>query len=99
MRWVFFLVLVFSAPAYAVEWMIFEDSRVVSIVEWQSDNPVFVEMRSGTYCYIPAGEKNLIALVYSLHASGKVADVHCNPDDKVTVGGLNGYRVHRVVAK
>lgn len=97
MRWFLLSLLVVAGRASADDWMYFGGARILSIVEWQGDNPVFIQMSPESYCFIPSSEKNMIALVYSVYASSKEIDIHCSTAESTTVGGITGHRVHRIV--
>ncbi|WP_133498432.1 hypothetical protein [Cognatilysobacter terrigena] len=87
------LALLIASPAYA--WNFFGSARIQSIMTWQDGGPIFIRVTADTWCYVPPEEKNLIALLYTIHASGKTANFHC-ADVADTFGGVPAYRLHRV---
>lgn len=90
------LLFVYSAAAQAYDWNFFAQAKILGITQWQDNSPVY--FRGGeTYCFVPATEKNLIALIYVLYSTGRTADVHCY-ETAETVGGISGYRLHRVIS-
>ncbi|WP_267085011.1 hypothetical protein [Xanthomonas sacchari] len=95
-RWFLFFLLLMVGQANAGDLTYFGGAKILSIMEWQGDNPVFIQMSQESYCFIPSNQKNMIALVYSLYATSKAVDIYCNPEEPTTVAGITGYRVHRI---
>ena len=87
--------LAYSGNAYA--WVQSDGVTVSNIIEWQDDAPVYFTLSNGTVCYVPNTEKNLYSLVLSIYASGKSANIHCH-DSVETYGGVEGHRLHRIIA-
>ncbi|MGH8602102.1 MAG: hypothetical protein ACREXR_04795 [Gammaproteobacteria bacterium] len=87
--------LALASTAHA--WSYFPNAKILGIVQWQDGSPVYLEVAPGTYCYIPASEKNMIALIFSLYSSGRPSDIHCYPTAD-TFGGMPGYRLHRIIS-
>lgn len=95
-RWIVLLAMLASANALAQDyWKFFAGAKIHGITQWQDNQPVYFRVTPDTYCWVPASEKNMIALIMSLHASGKTADIHCNPAVE-SVGGIPGHRLHRI---
>ena len=94
---IMFALLVCHA-AYAQAWQYFDNAKILSIVQWQGSNPVLIEVAPNTYCSIGPEDKTNIALVMTLYSSGRRANFHCHPT-AVNVGGLNGYPIHRIIAR
>lgn len=93
----FLLCALAAQPAHA--WLHFPNAQVRDVTQWENNNPVFFKTSgSETHCYVPAAEKNLVALILSLHASQRTASIHCYPDNPISVGGVTGYRLHRIIA-
>lgn len=93
------LCLLFSATnVRADDWKFFGSAKVRSIAQWQDSSPVYIELGSDSWCYVPAAEKNLIALIISLHATGRPADFHCHTTPE-SFAGMTGYRIHRVITR
>ncbi|MCC4594527.1 hypothetical protein NRY95_02060 [Xanthomonas campestris pv. phormiicola] len=90
------MLLMIAGQVNADGWKYFGGAKILSITEWQGNGPVFIEMESGTYCFIPSDEKNMIALVYSLYANSKAVDIYCNPAESTVFAGMTGDRVHRI---
>lgn len=86
-----------TATAQADDWKYFGNAKILGIVQWQDNSPVFFETAPGTFCYVPASEKNMIALILSLYGSGRAADIHCHPSVE-TYAGIPGHRLHRIVS-
>lgn len=87
-----------AADVRADDWKFFGSAKVRSIAQWQDSSPVYIELAPDTWCYVPAAEKNLIALIISLHATGRSADFHCHAAPE-SFGGMTGYRLHRIIAR
>lgn len=92
------LVMLFASNAMADAWIVFMSARITAIVQWQDNADVLFEVAPQTYCYLPAGEKNAIALVTTLYSSGRKADIHCHAAS-VMIGGMPAHRVHRIIAR
>lgn len=78
-------------------WEYFGNAKILGIVQWQDNSPVYFEVAPGRYCFVPASEKNMIALILSLYSSGRAADIHCHPNAE-TFAGIPGYRFHRIIS-
>lgn len=98
LRYVLALCLLACATtAQADSWKHFGSAKILGIAQWQDGSPVYFEVAPGTYCYVPASEKNMIALILSLYSSGRPTDFVCH-ETAETFGGLPGYRLHRVIS-
>lgn len=88
----------FSANSYA--WGVYEDNaKITQFIRWEGNSaPVYIRINDNKYCYIPAGEKDLIALAMAVYVSKSPVQIHCR-DEVVNYGGINGHKVHRVIAK
>lgn len=87
-----------SHAVHAQAWQFFANAKILSIVQWQDNPPVLVEVAPNTYCSIRPEEKTNIALVMTLYSSGRRADFHCHPTTE-TVGGIPAYPIHRIIAR
>lgn len=83
----------------ALAWKSYENVEVRAIMQWQGGGPVYVSVAENTWCWIPAAETNLIALVLSAHAGGGQVSVHCADAADANTGGVPAYRLHRMVLK
>lgn len=90
--------LVISAVALGQEWKFFSAARISSIVQWQGNNTVLVEVAPNIYCSVGPEEKANLALVMTLYSSGRRADIHCFPTP-ITMGGISAYPLHRIIAR
>ena len=88
--------LAFASTANA--WTYFDSAKILGIVQWQDNSPLYFEVAPGTYCFVPASEKNMIALILSLYASGRLANFHCHPTAE-TYGDIPAYRLHRIISR
>ena len=87
-----------SHAVHAQAWQYFDNAKILSIVQWQDNPPVLVEVAPNTYCSIRPEEKANIALVMMLYSSGRRANFHCHPTTE-TVGGIAAYPIHRIIAR
>jgi len=85
-----------AADVKADDWKYFGSAKIRSIAQWQGNSPVYIELAPDAWCYVPAAEKNMIALVISLHSTGRPANFHCHSTPE-TYGGMTGHRLHRVI--
>ncbi|KAF1721728.1 hypothetical protein [Pseudoxanthomonas wuyuanensis] len=92
------MALVVSATALADEWKFFQSVQITSMVQWQGRNEVLFEVAPNTYCYVGPDENINIALVMTLYSTARKADVHCFPT-AVTIGGIDAYPLHRIIAR
>lgn len=91
-------ILFMSLAVHAQEWKFFQGAKILSIVQWEGNNSVLIEVAPNIYCSVDPQDKANIALVMTLYSSGRKADFHCFPA-AVTTGGIEGYPVHRIVAR
>lgn len=91
-------ILVGVTDVRADDWKFFGSAKVLSIAQWQDSSPIYIQLAPDTWCYVPATEKNMIALIMSLQATGRSADFHCHATPEV-FGGMTGYRLHRVITR
>lgn len=92
------LVLLISHAAHAQAWKFFDNAKILSIVQWEGNNAVFIEVAPSTYCSISPADKTNIALVMTLYSSGRRANFHCY-STPVNVNGIDGYPIHRIIAR
>lgn len=92
------LALILGTSARADGWMFYGDAKILEVVQWQDNSPVYFKVSPTDHCYVPAAEKGMVALIFSLYASGRRADIHCYTTAD-TYGGIPGYRLHRIIAR
>lgn len=101
MRLLSILLLLLSAPAFS--WIENDNVSVESIAMWENAdtaNPLYFKLSSGTWCYIPAGQKFLQSTILALYLSKAKAMVHCYDTAEALVGGVApAYKMHRIIAK
>lgn len=86
-----------AAASTVHAWEYFPNAKILGIVQWQDNSPVYFEVAPGRYCWLPAAEKNMVALILSLYSSGRPADIHCG-EAIDTFAGIPGYRLHRIIS-
>lgn len=80
-------------------WGVFEsDAKITHFIRWEGNTaPVYLRINAGKFCFIPSTEKELIALAMTLYVTKTPIQIHCR-DEEVNYGGVNGHKVHRIVA-
>lgn len=103
-KWLTSLVFLFASMAVQADpvvvdssWRYSSNAKIVLIMEWQDDNPVYFQLDNNEWCYIPSSEKNTYSLLLSLFMSGKKAHIHCHLSTESN-GGQGGHRLHRIIA-
>jgi hypothetical protein len=100
-NWIKFVIfsslMALSAQGLAEEWRFFQSVKITSMIQWQDNSDVLIEVAPNTHCYVTANEKTLIALLTTLYTTGRKANFHCH-STAITTGGISAHRLHRVVA-
>jgi hypothetical protein len=87
-----------SAMALATEWKFYQGAQISSIVQWEGNSGILIQVAPDAFCHVKPEDKTNIALVMTLYSSGRKADIHCFPT-VVNISGINAYPLHRIIAR
>jgi hypothetical protein len=91
------LTVLAGLPFSAHAWVFSDNVTVDQIWQWETEASIVVVLSNGTACYLPSSDKQLYALVLSLSATEKRANVVCW-DTVEAVNGVSARKLHRVIS-
>jgi hypothetical protein len=96
-------IIFFPGSSYA--WVESNNVTITEMMVWENlDNggPMHFKLSNNKWCYVPASQKTLHALIMSLYVSGKtISAIHCYDTADSNAGGSveGAHKLHRIIAK
>lgn len=95
---ILFFLCCLSTIAYA--WVESFNVTVTAIYQWNDPvKDIGIVLSNGERCYFSQAEVRFHSITTALYLTGKSADVHCYENNTKSIGGIDFYKLHRIVAK